>query len=115
MENIGCIEVKCLLSTNKSIKFPDKSSKRIKEQLKCYNSILLQDVPVTFSFISMSSDLVEFRWSDNDDSIKYNFIRAVQLGMKIEAFSVVLDNGAFKLVENSELKYNILSELIIDN
>lgn len=109
IENMGCVEVKCLLSIEQHILFPDKSSKRIRDQLKQYINLLQVGIPVTFAFVAMSKHTTSLKWSNCD--IKNEFIKAVNLGLKIEAFSVIYEKNSFKLIKNDILRNHITANL----
>ncbi len=109
INDIGCIEVKSLLSREKHISFPDKSSKRIGEQLKQYINLQKVGIPVTFAFIAMSKDIISLDWSNHD--VKNDLSKAINLGLKIEAFSVVYEGSSFKLIKNDMLKNQITANL----
>ncbi len=107
--NTDCIEVKSLLSIEKYILFPDKSSKRIGNQLKQYIKLLQIGTPVTFAFVAMSKHTTYLKWSNYD--IKNEFIKAINLGLKIEVFSVIYKKNSFKLIKNDILRNHITANL----
>lgn len=109
INSVRCIEVKSLLSSEKEIIFPDKSSKRISQQLQQYINLLKIKTPITFSFIDMSNNITNLEWLNN--KIQYDFILAVKLGLQIEVFSVIYHNDSFMLIENTMLKNNIITNL----
>lgn len=109
IDNVGCVEVKSLLSNERCILFPDKTSKRICVQLKQYISLLQTGIPVTFAFIAMSKEIECLGWSSAD--VENDFKKAISLGLNIEAFCVEYDKNAFKLVKNDILRDHITVNL----
>lgn len=110
IRNMGCIEVKSLLSEQQKIIFPDKSAKRFLTQLTKYISLLQDKVPVTYVFIDMSNNIKTIEWLHV--KIKSDFIKALHLGLQINAFAMVFDKGVFKLIKNENLEKEIVRSLL---
>jgi len=109
IKNMGCVEVKSLLIIEQHISFPDKSSKRIEKQLKQYINLLQVGIPVTFAFITMSKHTISLEWSNCN--VKNDFIEAINLGLKIEAFSIIYERNSFTLIKNDMLRNQITANL----
>lgn len=104
----GCIEIKALLSSTNTIVFPDNSSRRLEEQLLKYIEILKRGMRVTFCFIAMADSITNFKFNPQKENLQIHFLKAISLGMKIKAYSVVYEFENFKLTENLALEDNIL-------
>lgn len=108
IDNIGCVEVKALLSTTGDICFPDTSANRIERQILYYIEVLKEGIAVTFAFVNMCDNLTGFRFDDKKKFIQEYFKEAVALGLKIKAYSIIYEENYFKIVENIKLEENII-------
>ena len=113
VENYGCIEVKSLLSGMNKIIFPDNSSNRLERQLLQYIELLNKRMNITFVFIAMSANLLDFEWNDKKENIKLYFKKAFLLGLRIKAFSVIYEDNEFRITENRVLEQNIIKTILI--
>ena len=113
VENYGCIEVKSLLSGMNKIIFPDNSSNRLERQLLQYIELLNKRMNITFVFIAMSANLLDFEWNDKKENIKLYFKKAFLLGLRIKAFSVIYEDNEFRITENKVLEQNIIKTISI--
>lgn len=112
IKNQGCIEIKSLLSNTNKIIFPDISSNRLERQLLQYIELLKRNINVTFVFIAMSSTLLNFEWNNKKEIVKSYFYKAVMLGLKIKAFSVIYEDYEFIIAENIILEKNIIKAIL---
>lgn len=107
--NVGCIEVKTLLSTTGNINFPDTSANRIECQLLHYIEVLKKGISVTFAFVNMSNNLISFSFDDRKRCVQELFKEAFTLGLKIKAYSTVYEKNDFRIVNNFELEEKIVN------
>ncbi|KXL53614.1 MULTISPECIES: DNA/RNA nuclease SfsA [Bacillota] len=112
MESYGCIEVKSLLSSTSKIIYPDNASSRLERQLIKYIELLKRGTNVTFAFVSMSPSILDFEWQNVKEVVKLHFCKAVLLGLKIKAFSVVYEDNEFRITENMVLEQNIIKTML---
>lgn len=112
VEEYGCYEIKSLLSDTNKITFPDIYSTRFTRQLIQYIELLKKGMAVTFVFIAMSPNISYFKWNDKKTTEKECFLAAFNLGIKIQAFSVVFEKNEFRLVENKLLQQSIVSAFL---
>lgn len=111
IEGIGCVEVKALLSIDNKIVFPDVSSKRIERQLLQYIELLKKGTNVTFAFVSMGSNLLEFELNTKREDVKTYLHKALSLGLIVKAYSVIYIDNEFKIIENISLAKNVIKAI----
>ncbi len=60
----------------------------------------------------MSSTLLNFEWNNKKEIVKSYFYKAVMLGLKIKAFSVIYEDHEFIITENIILEKNIIKAIL---